>query len=302
MKSAKTVLSTALFGLALSVATVGFAEPQGDAPGASPAEKPGKPSDSKPGNSKPGDRNKAQPPGPDKNGPPRGPRPPGERRGDRGGPDGDRDDGKGARRDRDGMGPPGDGRGPDGDGPAGKRRAELEKKAKDGSLTDEEKSELETLRERGPRRGLHRAERIARLKELAEKEKDGALSDEEKAQLDRLKKVQARHDALKKRHAAHKSDRKKRKHEAKRKALKAFPGIGKHPAAQKEYEKHARRMARLERARDVAAAEERTELVTRIDELIAKEKARHEKWLAQHRSAKDGAKDDAAEGTQGEQP
>lgn len=261
MKSAKTVLSTALLGLALSVASVGFAEPKGDAPGASPADKPGKPGDGKPGNGKPGDRNRPQPPGPDKDGPPRGPGlgPPGEHRGDRGGPDGDRHK---------------------------------------GVLSDEEKSELETLREQGPRRGLHRAERIARLKELAEKEKSGALSDEEKAQLERLKKVQARHDALKKKRDEHRSGRKERKHEAKRKVLKDFPGIGKHPAAQTEFKKHARRMAHLERARDVAVAEERTELVTRIDELIAKEKARHEKWLSQHRNAKD----DDAKGTQGEQP
>jgi hypothetical protein len=161
-----------------------------------------------------------------------------------------------------------------------KRIAELRKKRAAGTLTDEEKAEYENIRER---MGPPRKQRRERLAELEKKKSEGKLTDEEKAELERIEQIRTQHEALKQKHAERKQSRAKRRLAAKRKALTEFPGLrGGDQAALAEYGKHGQRMAQLERAREVAEAEGRNDLVTRIDKLIAKEQQRHQKWVANH--------------------
>jgi hypothetical protein len=132
----------------------------------------------------------------------------------------------------------------------------------------------------------HRQARKQRMAELEEKEKAGGLTDEEKGELEKTRKIQGRFDALRKKHEERAKDRAKRRRASKREAMKHFPGFRKHPKAHHEFQKHARRLARLERAREVADASGKDDLVARIDKLIEKENARHEKWLEHHQTDK----------------
>ncbi|MCC6521184.1 MAG: hypothetical protein IT373_00850 [Polyangiaceae bacterium] len=52
------------------------------------------------------------------------------------------------------------------------------------------------------------------------------------------------------------------------------------PAIVGELRTHARRVARLERLREIAAELERDEVVTQLDELLRAERERHEQWMA----------------------
>ncbi|MBI4952207.1 MAG: hypothetical protein HY908_09245 [Myxococcales bacterium] len=52
------------------------------------------------------------------------------------------------------------------------------------------------------------------------------------------------------------------------------------PAIVGELRTHARRVARLERLREIAAEQEREALVTQLDELLRAERERHEQWMA----------------------
>lgn len=63
----------------------------------------------------------------------------------------------------------------------------------------------------------------------------------------------------------------------------------KKPAAKAELKVHARRMARLTRARAVAQDAGKTELVARIDKLVEKEKARHQSAMEKLKGAAGGA-------------
>jgi len=56
-------------------------------------------------------------------------------------------------------------------------------------------------------------------------------------------------------------------------------GLVTHPAVRAELKVHAWRMARLDRVRELAAAEDKTDVVARVDKLIAKEQARHDKHM-----------------------
>lgn len=169
--------------------------------------------------------------------------------------------------------------GDEGLGKDGQRSSELSKKEKDGTLTEAEKTELEGIRAHSPRGG---AARKARTDELEQKQTKGPLTDEEKSELARLQKQKERFEGLKGKHEKRKADREKRRLDSKREALRRFPGYEKNTAARDEFKKHAQRLAKLERAKDVAEAEERPEVVARIDKLIAKEKERHDKWLTKH--------------------
>jgi hypothetical protein len=130
--------------------------------------------------------------------------------------------------------------------------------------------------------------RQKRIAELEEKQGSGSLTGEESAELDRAKKTRERFEALKQRHAAKAKDRAERRRTSKRDALKRHPGLGNRPGAAKELRKNARRLAHLERARDVAEASNKAALVARIDALISKEKARHQRWLERHASRGNG--------------
>lgn len=160
-----------------------------------------------------------------------------------------------------------------------KRIEELKQKEAQGTISPAEKQELERMqRHRGPRMSIE--QRKARLAELQEKESAGKLTEEEKTEFDRIQKAQARRDAMEKRFAERMQNRKIRSREAKRKALREFPKLGTDAAALAEYKKHADRLAKLERAKELANADERADLVEKIDNLVAQENQRHQAWLA----------------------
>lgn len=163
----------------------------------------------------------------------------------------------------------------------GQRMAELLRKEREGTLSEAEKAELDGLRAHPPH-GQGRAARKARMEELEQKQSKGTLTDEEKAELERMQRTEQRFEQLKKKHEEHRAKRDERRHQAKKEALGRYPGYAKNPAARDEFKKHARRIARLERAKDVAEAEGRDDLVARIDQLLAKEKERHRRWLEKH--------------------
>ncbi len=83
-------------------------------------------------------------------------------------------------------------------------------------------------------------------------------------------------------------DRKARR-EAKRKELREKWGdVTKRPEARAELKVHARRMARLTQARKVAETDGKKELVARIDKLLEKEKARHQRAMDRLKEKKAG--------------
>ena len=125
-----------------------------------------------------------------------------------------------------------------------------------------------------------------RVQELEGKEKAGTLTDEEKGELAKIQAIQQRFEALKQKHLERAKDRAKRRHLTKKKALEAFPGVDKNPPARTEFAKHGKRSAMLERAREVAEAGGRDELVARIDKLLEKEQARHAAWVERHKLGK----------------
>ena len=171
-------------------------------------------------------------------------------------------------------------------GMPGQRFAELVEKEKAGTLTDQEKAQLEQLRKVHAMHMARREARQARFAELGEKEKAGTLSDEEKTELAKIKEIQGRFDALKQKYADRMKDRAARRKASKRLALLAFPGADKNPPARAEFIKHARRVAMLDRARELAEAGEREDLVARIDKLLEKEKTRHDAWVERHKAEK----------------
>ena len=77
--------------------------------------------------------------------------------------------------------------------------------------------------------------------------------------------------------------------EVKKKVEAALKGKPMANAMKEEIKRHARRIARLERAKSVAGEANDTDTVGRVDKLIEKENARHDKWLAGF-DAKAGAK------------
>jgi len=164
-----------------------------------------------------------------------------------------------------------------------KRMVELKKKQQAGTLTPSEEEELAQMKQRRRGKG-HRAERAARLAELEKKKADGKLTDEETQELAKLQKINERHKQLKEKIAERKKDRAERRRASKRVALGQFRNIGKDQEALAEYGKHGQRLARLERAKEVAQAEGNDELVKRIDQLLQKEKARHEQWVSKHKA------------------
>ncbi len=53
-------------------------------------------------------------------------------------------------------------------------------------------------------------------------------------------------------------------------------------AMKEELERHARRLARLRRVRDLAEDENDAAVTERVDKLVAKENARHERWISNY--------------------
>ncbi|MBK9262654.1 MAG: hypothetical protein IPM54_22975 [Polyangiaceae bacterium] len=79
---------------------------------------------------------------------------------------------------------------------------------------------------------------------------------------------------------ARKAKVKEHRAEIKKKVEAALKGKPMATAMKEELKRHARRLARLERAKSVADEAKDSETVTRVDKLIEKENARHDKWMA----------------------
>ena len=60
-------------------------------------------------------------------------------------------------------------------------------------------------------------------------------------------------------------------------------------AMKEELSRHAKRVARIMRVKEVAEGEKDADAVTRADKLLQKEQERHDKWMANY-DAKAGAK------------
>lgn len=169
----------------------------------------------------------------------------------------------------------------------GKRLKELLEKQEAGKLTADEKAELARLKQHPGRhwgilrRGL--------LDELEAKEKAGKLSDEEKSDLEKARKIEKRHDEIKKKFAEAAAKRKDRARDAKRQALTEFPKLHENAAAVAEYKKHAERLAKLDRAKELATADENTDMVQKVGKLVSAEKARHQAWLIKNQPKAQGA-------------
>jgi hypothetical protein len=165
-----------------------------------------------------------------------------------------------------------------------KKLDELKQKEAAGKLTDDEKKELARLNQFQQRR-LTRDERRARLAALKQKETDGKLTPDEKAELEKVQKVHERYEDLAKKAKERADSRKQRSREAKRQALKESPKVRSDAATTAEYRKHAERLAKLERAKELATADQNTDAATKIDKLIAQETQRHQAWLAKQTAA-----------------
>ncbi|WP_146650698.1 hypothetical protein [Labilithrix luteola] len=87
--------------------------------------------------------------------------------------------------------------------------------------------------------------------------------------------------------------RRAKEHEAQREKLKGWLKGAPDEAVKQELRRHAERLARLDRIKTVAQAEKDTATVDKVTTLIAKEEARHDKWVSKHAS---GAAPAAASG------
>ncbi len=141
------------------------------------------------------------------------------------------------------------------------------------SLAPAVSAQPKTPKERQENRKERRENRKERQKERREDRKD-RREDRKDARKDRR---EARHD------------RRKARRERRRNARKAFIAkwgrIHKRPAVNAELRLHAWRMARLDRLRTLAVEEDKEDVVKRIDDLKAKEQARHEKRMGNLKKA-----------------
>jgi hypothetical protein len=174
------------------------------------------------------------------------------------------------------------------------RLAQLQQKDAQGTLTADERQELAGLSQSS---GRHQngTQRRARLADLKQKESAGTLTADEKTELNKAQQIQARHDALEKGATAKAQTRQDRSRDSKRQALKEYPSLGQNADATAEYQKHAERLAMLERAKDLATADQRTDSMQKIDTLIAQENQRHQTWLTQHPPTTQGSSQGAAQ-------
>ena len=172
-----------------------------------------------------------------------------------------------------------------GSGMHGQRLADLEAKEREGTLTDKEREKLEKFRQKQATHKSFHETRQARLAELHQKKQSGKLSDAENSELDKLAKAEERLEALDMKHKARAARRAERQRASKREILEAHPWLLEHSQAHVEFAKHGKRLARLERTRELADAAGRDELVARIDRMLAKETSRHQHWLQQNKTA-----------------
>jgi hypothetical protein len=158
---------------------------------------------------------------------------------------------------------------------------ELTQKEKAGTLSEDEKKELARMKEMQAHRQT-RQQRQARLAELKQKESTGTLTAEEKAELEKLQQVQTRYEAVEKHARERAATRQQRSRDAKRQALKEYPGLQTDAQAKAEYQKHAERLAKLERAKELATASQNNDQLAKIEKLTAQENQRHQTWITNH--------------------
>jgi hypothetical protein len=85
----------------------------------------------------------------------------------------------------------------------------------------------------------------------------------------------------------HRAERRQKTRKEKKEKVRAALGKRKAaPAITQELRRHSRRTARLERVGELAAEADDAEALALVDKLIAKENARHSKWLTQFAAAK----------------
>ena len=147
---------------------------------------------------------------------------------------------------------------PAGKGPVGKA-AEARKEARD--KLKEKKGDLK--------------EKVAGARDAATEAKDEAKAEAKEAH----KEVKEARKELAEAGAKLRETRKARRQERREEIKKKWGPLSEHPGMRAELKVHAWRMARLNRVRAVAKAEEKTELVSRVDKLIDKEKARHQRRM-----------------------
>jgi hypothetical protein len=112
--------------------------------------------------------------------------------------------------------------------------------------------------------------------EAADKAADKADKAAEKAEDKADKAAEKVANTVERLKAKAKSDR----DELRGKVKVALKGQPMSEAMKQELKRHARRLARLERVKDVAKASADSEATARVDTLIDKENARHTKWMA----------------------
>ena len=139
-----------------------------------------------------------------------------------------------------------------------------------------------------------KADKAADKADKAADKADKAADKAEKAE-DKADKVEAA-AAEKLQQAKHASKRAERttKSKAEKAALRAkvVAALKGHPMTQamtEEVKNHARRLARLERVKDLAEDAKDTDAAARVDKLIAKENARHEAWMTKYDAKADKA-------------
>ena len=153
------------------------------------------------------------------------------------------------------------------------------------------KEKLEAMKEKAKERREDRKEKREEKKEEL-KEKLDNMTDEEKEEW-KKKHAERKEERAEVREAWKEwKDKRKERRKARRDELKEKLGDDlKRPAVKAELKIHARRMARLNRIRVVAKAEGKDEVVKRVDTLIAKEKARHDKHIETLKAKKDNAEE-----------
>ena len=156
------------------------------------------------------------------------------------------------------------------------------------------KEKLQAMKEKAKERREERKERREEKKEEL-KEKLDNMTDEEKEEW-KKKHAERKEERAEVREAwkAWKDKRKERR-QARREEIKEKLGDDiKRPVVKAELKVHARRMARLNRIRVLAKADGKDELVKRVDTLIAKEKARHDKHIETLKAKRDEASKEEA--------
>ena len=155
-------------------------------------------------------------------------------------------------------------------GHAPTKAAEHAEKAADKAEKHADKAadKAEKAEDRAEKKGTDKAEdKAEKAENRAEKAADHA---DDKAR-------EAKHAA---RHAERVSRVKAEREELRTKIKAALKGRAFTPAMKEQLTRHARRIARLDRVKELAAAANDTEATARVDKLIARENARQEKWLS----------------------